>query len=52
MYDQALAKIQQHSKLSKDESQINIHTNRSTEYMCISTLEKIKYLKFKAFASI
>ena len=49
MYDQALAKIQQHSKLSKDESQINIHTNRSTEYMCISTLEKNQILKIQSF---
>ena len=45
MYDQALAKIQQERKLSKDEkSQINIHTNRNTVYMCISTLEKIQIL--------
>ena len=45
MYDQALAKIQQERKLSKGESQINIHTNKSTsEYMCISTLEKNQML--------
>lgn len=45
MYDQALAKIQQERKLSKGESQINIPTNRSTsEYMCISTLEKNQML--------
>ena len=44
MYDQALAKIQQERKLSKNESQINIHTNRSTVYICISTLEKNQIL--------
>ena len=44
MYDQALAKIQHERKLSKNESQINIHTNRSTVYICISTLEKNQIL--------